>query len=74
MQAAGGGADEVGEAALDVHVDVFERARERQRARLDFALDLMKTARDGVGVGGVDDAGFSQHGDMGERAGDVLGS
>ena len=36
VQAAGRGADQVLEPALDVHVDVFQRALERERAGLDL--------------------------------------
>ena len=32
-------ADELGEARFDVHMDVFERAGEREAAGLDFARD-----------------------------------
>ena len=73
VQPAGGGADDLGEPALDVHMDVLERAREGEGARLDFALDLRETLGDGLGVGGLDDALAREHGDMGLRAGDVLG-
>ena len=64
---------ELGEPALDVHVNVLERAREDEGPRLDFALDLVQAGGDGVGVGLRDDALGGEHGDMGERAGDVLG-
>ena len=73
MQPPGRRADDLGKAALDVHMDVFERARERKRARLDFAFDLGETLGDGLGVGGFDDALRSEHGEMGLGAGDVLG-
>ncbi len=73
VQPPGGGADDVGEPALDVHMDVFERAREGELARLDFALDLGETLGDGLGVRGLDDPLAGQHGDMGQGAGDVLG-
>ena len=73
VQPAGRRADQFGEPALDVHMNVFERARVVERPRLDFAFDLGETARDGVGVGGLDDAGLGEHRDVGERAGDVLG-
>ena len=34
-------ADQLGEAGFDVHVNVFERAREREGPGLDFAGDLV---------------------------------
>ncbi len=73
MQTPSGGADDLGEPALHVHMDVLERARELEAPRLDFALDLSKTPRDGLGVGGFDDALAGEHGDVGLRTGDVLG-
>lgn len=36
MQAAGGGTDQLGQAALDVHMDIFERALEREVALADL--------------------------------------
>ena len=72
VQASRRGADEIGEPALDVHVNVLESAREREFARLDFALDLVQSSGDGVGVGALDDALFGEHGDVGLRPRDVL--
>ncbi len=54
-------------------MDVFERARERKRPRLDFAFDLSETPGDRFGVGGFDDALAGEHGEVGFGAGDVLG-
>ena len=73
VQPPGRRADDLGEAAFDVHMDVFERARERKRSRLDFAFDLGETLGDRLGVGGFDDALAGEHGEMGLGAGDVLG-
>ena len=56
VQAPGRRADDLGEPAFDIHMDVLERALERERPRLDFAFDLGKTAGDRLGVGGFDDA------------------
>ena len=56
VQAPGRRADDLGKPAFDVHMDVFERALERERSRLDFAFDLRKTLGDRLGVGGFDDA------------------
>ncbi len=73
VQPAGNGSDDLCKAAFHVHMNVFERARERKRARLDFAFDLGQTLGDSLGVGGFDDAARSEHGEMGLGAGDVLG-
>ena len=73
VQPPGRRADDLGEAAFDVHMDVFERARERKRSRLDFAFDLSETPGDRLGVGGFDDALAGEHGEMGLGAGDILG-
>ena len=73
VQPACGRADDLGQATLDIHMDVFERARERKRARLDFAFDLGETLCDGLGVGDFDDALAREHGEMGLGRHDVLG-
>ncbi len=73
VQPAGRRSDDLGKAAFHVHMDVFERARERERARLDFAFDLGETLGDSLGVGGFDDALAREHGEMGLGASDVLG-
>ena len=73
VQPPGGGADDLGEPGLDIHMNVFERARERERPCLDFALDLGETLGDGVCVGGVDEALALEHRDMRLGPRDVLG-
>ena len=45
VQPARRGADELGEPALDIHVNVLERARKGEGSRLDFALDLVRDRR-----------------------------
>ena len=72
MQAAGGEPDLVLEIALDVHVDVFERTREREAAGLDLGLDLLEPGAYGGHIILGEDAGLAQHGGMRERAPDVL--
>ena len=74
VQPSGRRPDDFGEAAFDVHMDVFERALERKRPRLDFAFDLRESLGDRLGVGGFDNALGGEHGDVGLRAGDVLGA
>ena len=74
VQPPGRRADDLGEPAFDVHMDIFQRARERERPRLDFAFDLGETLGDRLGVVGFDDASGSEHGEMGLGAGDVLGA
>ncbi len=58
------GANDFLKPAFYVHMDVFERARERKRPRLDFAFDLGETFGDGLGVGDCDDALAGEHGEM----------
>ncbi len=41
VQPAGGGADQFGEPALDVHMDVFERGLEAELAALDLGEDFL---------------------------------
>ena len=41
MQPPGGGADQIGEALLDIHMNVFERAREGESSGLDFGANLV---------------------------------
>ena len=66
-------ADDLGKPALDIHVNVFERAREGKGSRLDFAFDLSQTGGNGVGVGRLNDALLGEHCNMRLRAGNVLG-
>ncbi len=73
MQPARRWADNLPEPAFDVHMNIFERARERERSRLDFAFDLGESLGDRLGVGGFDNALAGEHGEMGLGAGDVLG-
>ena len=51
--------------ALDIEVDVLERAREIEGAGLHLGLDLVEPARDLLGFLLVKDAGRAKHGDMG---------
>ena len=72
VQAAGGEADLVLEVGLDVHVDVFERPREREGPALDLALDLFQAGDDRRDIFLRQDAGLGQHGRMRQRAADIL--
>ena len=72
VQAPAGIADALGEAGLDVHVDVFEGLAEREGPRLDLGGDLGEAALDVALVLRGQDADLDQHGGMGERALDVL--
>ena len=67
-----GFADDLLQPRLDIHVDVLERPRKRERARLDFAADLFEPGNDRVPVGFGQNPGFGQHGCMGDGAGDIL--
>ncbi len=64
MQPARRLADDLLEARLDVHMDVFERAREFERPALDFARDLIQTPGDRRYVVLGQDARRAQHGRM----------
>ena len=72
VQAFAGLADTIGEARLDVHVNVFEIGGEAEAARLDLVGDVFKPVADGGFVGPGDDALACQHGGVGARSGDVL--
>ena len=65
-------ADLLGQARLDVGVDVFQRSVERELAALDLALDFAQPADDGFGVGARDDASPPQHAGVSYRRADVL--
>ena len=64
MQLAGDRADQLGEPALDIQMDVLERAREFECAGLDLGRDLVEAARDLFASALRDDAGRAEHGDM----------
>ena len=72
MQAPGCGADQFRQTRLDIHVDVFERARENEFAAVDLGLDLLQPLRNLRGVVAGDNPAFGEHGDMRERATNVL--
>lgn len=72
VQAASGGTDPVLQARLDIHMNVFERAREREAPRLDLALDALESGTDGGHIVLGQDAGLAQHRRMRERASDIL--
>ena len=65
MQSAGDGADDLGEPRFDIHVNVFERARENEGAGADFGLDLREALRDALRIRACDDAPCGEHRDMG---------
>ena len=72
MQLAAGLADQLGQARLDVHVDVFERGAERELAGLDLALDAVQAGEDGVALRRAHDAGLREHRRVRLRPRDVL--
>ncbi len=73
MQTARRLADQLVQTRFDVHVNVFIGIAEREGAVLDLAFDHIQTAKDGVGVGLLDDALLGQHAAMCARSGKVLG-
>ncbi len=72
VQAPGGLADQFAEPALDIHVDVFERAAEGELAALDLRQDRVETLCDLFGVVRRNDALLGQHVGMGLGRHDVL--
>ncbi len=72
MQASGRGTDQFGEAAFDVHVDVFERALELERAGVDLRQNRVQAVSDLFRIVRRNDALLGQHVGMGFGRGDVL--
>jgi hypothetical protein len=72
VEPAGGRADLLMQARLDVHVHVLERRVEREVPRAPFGEDLVEALEDGGGVGAGDDARLSQHGGVRLRAHDIV--
>ena len=73
MELAAGLADQIGQARLDVHVDVLERRLKGESAALDLPEDLIQALEDGIAVLAGDDALAREHGAMGLRRRDILG-
>ncbi len=65
-------ADDLGQPALDIEMDVFEGAAEGEGSGLDFRGNLAEPAIDGLGILGGDDALLGQHCGMGARSGQIL--
>src|SRR5437899_2960170 len=72
VQAAGGRADQVCKAGLDIHVDVFKFRREFERPGLDLFQDRVQAVSDFFLIGRRNDARLRQHLAMGDRSADVL--
>ena len=72
MQFAGDRPDQLGEAALDIEMDVLERAAEGEGAGLDLACDLVEAARDLARIRLGDDAGLGKHRGMGLGRHDIV--
>ena len=66
-------ADQLLEAALDVHVHVFQRAREGELALLDLGEHAVEARRDLARVVLGDDALLGQHGRVRLGGGDIVG-
>ena len=73
VQAAGRLADQLLEAALDVHVHVLERAREHELAGLDLLQHPVEAGPDLAGVVPGDDALGREHGRVRLGGADILG-
>jgi hypothetical protein len=72
VQAPAGRADEVGQPALDVEMDVLELGRELEAAGLDLLAHPGQPSLDGAAVLGREDALGDQHVAVGDRARDIL--
>ncbi len=72
MQSPGRSADPLAQPRLDVHVNVFERLRERERAAFDLGQHLIEPGGDRSSVLGRDHTLLRQHRRMGLAAGDIL--
>ena len=72
MELAGDRPDQLAQPALDIQMNVLERTRELELARLDLGGDRVETARDLLGLFRVDDAGRAKHGDMRLRGHDIV--
>ena len=73
VQPSRGGPDQFGKPALDVHMDVFERALEVESALADLRQDRVEALCDVFRITSGDDAVVREHGGMRLRRGDVLG-
>ncbi len=73
VQPARGGADQLGQPALDIHVDVFERALEAEIALAHLGQDRVEALGDVLRIRRGDDALVGQHRGMRLGGGDVLG-
>ena len=73
MQPRGGSPINLPQPALDVHVHVFERARENERAALDLGQHAVEAGRDLLRVVLGDDALPRQHGGVRLGRADVVG-
>ena len=73
VQPPAGRADQVGQALLDVEMDVFQLGRKDEFAALDLGLDLGQPGLDRLAVPGSQDLLRHQHLGMGDRPRDVLG-
>ena len=72
VQAARGGADQLAEAMLDSHVDVFELDPFGNAVALIFGGDLVEALEDRGRVGLSDDPLVAEHGGMSLRCRDIL--
>jgi hypothetical protein len=73
VQPARGGADQLRQPALDIHVNVFERALEVEVALAHLGQDGVEALGDVLRIAGRDDSPLGQHGGMRLGGGDVLG-
>jgi hypothetical protein len=72
VQLAANRPDDLRQAALDVHVHVFQLALPDERSRLNFGQHLVQPAHQRLGFIRRNDAGHAKHPGMGLGPGDVL--
>ena len=72
MQAAAGGANQLGQPPLNVHVQVFEGRIPGEIAGFNFGLDGLQSGDDGVRVRRRNNALAGQHPGVSHRTGNIL--
>ena len=68
VEAPCGRADQFGQPGLDIHVNILQGPRKRERALINFSLDCGQTLPNFCSIGLRDDAGGRQHVAMGQGA------
>ena len=72
MQFAAGRTDELGQAPLDIHVNIFVGLRESKLAVVDLTLDGLQTPDNPPRIARRDDALLGQHFGVGNAAANIV--